>query len=220
MSKDIFAEIQEAMNRMSFSERLNMIKRMNDSPVLNGNRVSTSRLLWDGYLTTVTEKAVREETGEHYVYLWKHAWGDPFYVGSGKGSRWTNKNGRCDDFYLHLDAGDAVVYLVLNGVDSKTARLYERYVSANITYGGYTLANGDNNAEYKSEEARERLMAKCKEIEGLVLTRKVEGAVLSILNHEAKCDYRITDKFLMDYGADYFSRNYMSGCRKSCCDRA
>lgn len=210
MSKDIFAEIQEAMNRMSFSERLNMIKRMNDSPVLNGNRVSTSRLLWDGYLTTVTEKAVREETGEHYVYLWKHAWGEPFYVGSGKGDRGTMKGGRCNDFFLHLDAADAVVYLVLSGVDSKTARLYERYVSANLTYAGFTLANGDNNAEYKSEDAKERLMRRCKDIEGLDLTKRVEEAVLGIVNHTPRtADYRVTDAFLMEYGTDYFSRNYV-----------
>lgn len=106
------------------------------------------------------------------------------------------------------------MYLVLDGVDSKTAHLYERYVSANLTFGGYTLANGDNNAEYKTDAARERLASRCKEIEGLELTQKVESAVLNILNHEPHCDYRITDKFLMEYGADYFSRNYIFNRRK------
>ena len=205
---------------LPFSGKIEMVKQINDTFRGMGVNTGVSMLSHQGYLRIVDDKGVCNGEDDHYVYLWKHCWGDPFYVGSGKGKRWTNKNTRCDDFYLHLDAADAVVYLILDGVDNKTARLYERYVSANLTYAGYTLANGDNNAEYKSKAARERMMARCKEIEGQELTQKIENAVLSILSHEANCDYRVTDAFIMEYGADYFSRNYMSGCRKYCCDRA
>lgn len=205
----ILSEWYEAVEKMPFHEKLGMLKRVYGATCLDSIRSRAVLLRFDGYLASVFDKGVCEGTGDYYVYLWKHAWGDPFYVGSGKIDRWTDKNGRCDDFYLHLDAGDAVVYRVLSGVDSKTARLYERYVSANISAAGYTLANGDNNAEYKSSEARDRMMARCKQIEGLDLTNRVESAVLHIVGHDPGCDYRVTDRFLMEYGTDYFSRKYI-----------
>lgn len=210
MSNRSWEELREQMERLSFSDKFNLIKKMNDTSAFYLERNEASAVRYNGYLTTVEDKGVRLSGGDYYVYLWKHAWGDPFYVGSGKGDRWTSKGGRCDEFYLHLDSADAIVYLILSGVDSKTARVYERYVSANITDAGYTLTNGDNNAEYKSKEARDRLMARCKEIEGIDLTRKVESAVLNIVSHKSlKVDYRITDIFQMEYGTDFFSRNYV-----------
>ena len=210
MVKRSMDELIETVAKLPFYDKLRMTKRMNDFSGPGYYRNSAALLQYDGYLAVETDRGVRVGDGDYYVYLWKHAWGDPFYVGSGKGPRWTSKGGRCDDFYFHLDAADAVVYLVLSGVDSKTAHLYERYVSANMTYGGYTLANGDNNAEYKSEEARERMMARCKSVEGLELTKKVENAVINMVGHtSSRANYRVTDTFLMEYGTDYFSRNYV-----------
>lgn len=209
-------DLRDRIEKLSFLEKLSMVKQINEMSALGLIRNRAAVLQYDGYLTTYTREGICDGDGDHYVYLWRHAWGDPFYVGSGKGDRWTSKNGRCDDFYLHLDAGDAVVYRVLSGVDSKTAHLYERYVSANLSATGYALANGDNNAEYKSDEARERMLARCKQIEGLDLTKRIEGAVLNIIGHEPRCDYRITDHFLMEYGTDCFSRKYIfnkNSCR-------
>lgn len=198
----------EAMAKLTFAEKIQMSKRVIDFTTPSMLNTQASILSYDGYLTTVTDKTVRVGEGSHGVYLWKHAWGDPFYVGSGKGDRWKNRSSRCDDFFLHIDQGDAVVYMVLDGVDAATARAYERYVSVNLSRAGYTLANGDNNFEYATESLRHTFLRNCAEIEGDELTRRVEVAVLEILCHDPKCDYRITEAFLMSYGTDYFSQNH------------
>lgn len=208
----------EALAKLTFAERVDFFRRMNMS---FGNKVSrgVNELLWYGRLAERTYKGIYAGDDDYYVYLWRHAWGDPFYVGSGKNDRWTNIGGRCDDFYLHLDQADSVVYRVLSGVDSKTARLYERYISVNLGRAGYVLANGDNNYEYATGSARQKMIETCDKLVGLELTTRVENAVLGIISEEPGCDYRVTDDFIMKHGADYFSRNYLSGRRKYCCDR-
>ena len=205
---DAYKNMVDHITSLPFSEKLGAIKSINDFSRAGILRSSASLLSYSGYLKEFEEMGVYCDTGEHYVYLWKHAWGDPFYVGCGKNSRWKTKNSRCDDFYLHLDAGDAIVYMVLDGVDEKTARLYEKYVSVNLTRAGYTLANGDNNLEYMSPAARERFCTRCDSLDDDELTQRVQSTVLRILNHDAGCDYRVVDAFLMEYGTDYFSRNH------------
>lgn len=195
---------------LTFSKKLEEIKKLekfNDKLYLSAK---TSSLSYDGYLRAYDRMAVCQESGDHYVYIWKHAWGDPFYVGCGVNDRWKSKASRCDDFYHCLDAGDAVVYKVLDGVDSKTARTYERYVSANISNAGYVLSNGDNNAARKSDAAKKRLLNRCNEIQGTELTKKVEKAVIDILRNKEDCDHRITQTFLKEYGTEFFSRTYSS----------
>lgn len=192
-----------------FAERILFSKQVEELFRPNMLVHGVNYLGWDGYLKKIESKCVRAGEDDCYVYLWRHAWGDPFYVGSGKGTRWTSKNGRCTDFYLHLDQADAVVYLVLDGVDAKTARLYENYVSVNLGRAGYTLANGDNNFEYATSASQQRMIEKCDKLAGTELTMRVENAVLSIIGDRPTCDYRITDAFIMERGADYFSRNYV-----------
>lgn len=193
---------------LSFCDKIRAVKKINDMCRDGDVEHRVTMLGYDGYLKTVEKYAVDVGSGEHYVYLWRHAWGDPFYVGSGKGDRWKSKSGRCNDFYLHLDQADAVVYRILTGVDLHTARLFEKYVSVNLIEAGCTLANGDNNTEYLSEDARKRRVSECATIDNHVLAGKVRGAVFGILNDQPRCDYRATDRFIMARGADYFSRNY------------
>lgn len=211
--------IAEAFARLSFAERLDFSRRINVSFCNRVNR-GVSHLLWYGRLAERESHVVRHGDGDYYVYLWRHAWGEPFYVGSGRNYRWMDIGTRCNDFYLHLDQADAVVYMVLAGVDVKTARAYEKYISVNLGQAGYVLANGDNNYTYATEKARSKMILRCKELTGSELTSKVENAVLGILGDDSRCDYRVTDEFIMKHGADYFSRNYLSGRRKCCCDRA
>ena len=205
----VYTELQKQYDEMSFVDKIKLIKSMNDLSANTFGNYEIRKMEWDGYLEAVQDKAVRLQNDEYYVYIWRHAWGGPFYVGSGKNDRWLTKNGRCNDFYLHLDQADAVVYKVLDGVDSHTARLFEKYVSVNLIEAGYTLVNGDNNIEYLSEEARKRRVDSCKQIDGHELAEKVQKATLDILYDKPKCDYRITDMFLMEYGADYFSKKYI-----------
>lgn len=164
----------------------------------------------DGYLASVTSEAARDDSGKYCVYLWKHAWGEPFYVGSGVGKRWKSKNPRCDGFYSHIDAGDAVAYKVLDGVSEKTARRYECYVSVCLSSAGFALVNGDNNVGRVGAGTEKRLKSLCSKIEKEELTREVEKALMRIINHNPGCDYRITNAFLKEYGTDYFSRNFSS----------
>lgn len=197
-------------SELSFSDKLNVNKRINDQCSVSGLDHNIRRLSWTGYLVEVTDKGIYCEEGEHFVYLWRHSWGDPFYVGSGKGDRWQTKNGRCDEFYRHIDAGDAAVYIILSGVDSKTAHEYERYVSASLSHAGYSLANGDNNTRNRSEREIERMLARCRVTADKELTKRVEKVVFEALNHTPPLvDYRVTERFLRNYGSDYFSRNYI-----------
>ena len=84
--------------------------------------------------------------GNYYVYVWAHLFtGQIFYVGSGSGDRWVSKNrGNAEMFYKNLDAGDCGVFKVLEDVDKKTARFYERYISLSLSKSGVELVNGDN----------------------------------------------------------------------------
>ena len=168
-----------------------------------------NRLKWDGHFGVNTEYCVSGGKGTHYVYVWKHAWGDPFYVGSGKGDRCTTKSGRQNEFFLHLDKADAVVYKILSGVDSRTARLFEKYVSINLVEAGYTLANRDNNPKYIPTEYRESRVDSCKDIDKHMLAYDVRESVLKILVDYPDYNYLITEKFISEYGVDYFSRNYI-----------
>lgn len=97
------------------------------------------------------------EEGDHYVYIWKHLNGDPFYVGSGKGyrSRSISAN-RPDRFYAELLAFDAILCYVAFNVSEKDARFIEHYCSFSLTMGGINLTNGDWNAFRMSEKVKER----------------------------------------------------------------
>lgn len=206
-----YEELVDYYESAPFHEKISMTSRV----VATGRTLELDRALsgltFDGFLEKVENKAVVADEGEHYVYLWTHRWGDPFYVGSGKGGRWLDKGGRCEEFYRHLDRADAVVYLVLRGVDSKTAHLYEKYLSVSLCQAGYNLANGDNNLSRLTPEARERRIASCDKISGQELTKRVEGALLEIVRDAPWCDYRVTNQFLVLNGSNYFSRRYKSG---------
>lgn len=202
-----YTDFVKSYEELPFVEKIKFIKSA--IFVTNNFNLDTRCLMYDGYLKKITKHEFCSSDGEYYVYLWRHAWGDPFYVGSGKGDRWTTKHGRCNDFFLHLNQADAVVYKILSGVDSHTARLFEKYVSVNLTEAGYTLANWDNNLEYITDEARKRRIDECKKIDNHELACDVQKAVLDILYDKPECDYFVTDKFIMEHGADYFSRNYM-----------
>ena len=194
-----------AVSAMPFSGKLSIDKRTNATRRYLEVESGVSKLYWDGILAAIDKNAVIAGNGDYFVYIWKHAWGEPFYVGSGKGHRWKDKNGRCDGFYPHLDQADAITYLVLRGVDAPTARLFEQYVSANLVEAGYSLVNGDNNPALLAARARERMMERCTKTESHELIPAVQAAVMKVLNDDPRCDYRITRSFVEGYGTAYFS---------------
>lgn len=204
---EAYNDFQKWFDEAPFRDRLATVKQINDM-YDGGVSYAAKRLTYDGYLEREKDFSFCAGDGEHYVYVWRHAWGDPFYVGTGKGDRWTNIHNRCAEFYPHIDKADAVVYLLLTGVDSKTARMFEKYVSVNLVEAGYTLANGDNNPRRSVGDAKKRLIESCSKIDSHPLAPKVQKAVVSILNHNVRCDYRVTCRFITENGADYFSRTH------------
>lgn len=197
--------------KMSFCEKVAFTRRVMEATHNNYIGYDLSSLYWNGYLKKTDKYCVLGSGGTYYVYLWRHAWGEPFYVGCGRGDRWTVKSPRCDDFYSHLDKADAVVYKVLDGVDSHTARMFEKYISVNLVEAGYALVNGDNNPSRMSEEKRIRAVESCVEIGELELSSLVQKATIDILKDEPKCDYRVTKEFIDRNGSDCFSRNFKKG---------
>ena len=197
----------EAYEKLSFVEKIRFVKDV--YCVTSSVERDIRYLEWDGYLGKSEKYCFKNGVGDYYVYVWKHAWGDPFYVGSGKGDRWLSKAPRCNDFFLHLDQADVVVYKLVRGLDVHLARSIEAYVSVSLVEAGYTLANGDNNTEYLSETARGRRVKKVSDFEKNPLVSSVQESVLRMLYDEPTCDYRITDGFIMRNGASYFSRKYM-----------
>lgn len=105
-------------------------------------------LMADGYIKTdfdalnVARTDLFDE-GEHYVYIWRHMNGDPFYVGSGKGYRSRSTYDRPTDFYGELMALDAILCYIAADISEKDARFIERYCSFALSSSGVKLTNSD-----------------------------------------------------------------------------
>jgi hypothetical protein len=163
---------------------------------------------WEGRLSEDDSKCVWLDDGDCYVYVWKHNFGDPFYVGSGKKDRWTTINNRCEGFYEHIDKADAIVYKVIDGIDRNTAFAYEKYVSFNLSAAGYDLANHDNNYQRAAKKNQRSIDKMFYSLEGKETTLAVEKAVFDILNDEKSHLCRTTMLFLDKYGEHFFSEKY------------
>lgn len=207
-SAELFVEAQAQYNAFSFYKKLgfnNMVRNM-------GGTTSTVSLEMDGYLFSNAGKSVVLGDGDYYVYVWKHAWGEPFYVGSGRGDRWITKAPRNPQFYYHLDNADAAVYKVVSGMNEETARMCEAYVSLNFSAAGFPLTNGDNVLREKDDETIERRLKKYKKIEELPEIGKIQAVLLNlVLENERYADYRKSQKFIEEYGKNYFSNKYCKG---------
>lgn len=206
---DAFDELTRAYNTMPFPNRVHFQKQIYYTDTWHCNSIN-----WKGYVKEKSGFAIGRDEGEHYVYLWKHLGGDIFYVGRGVGDRWIDKN-RKDDFLKHIDKGDAVVYMVLYGVDKQTAMLYERYISGSLSEGGYPLANKDNNIH---KMGIEKFHEWCRDNSSLLsseLTRQVEDVILNKIIPDKDFGYSeftAVQNFRRMYGDTYFSgggfRNY------------
>jgi hypothetical protein len=205
--KDAFELAQNYYNSLGFGEKY--IIGVNARNHLL--RAESSMLKYDGFLFANSSYAVRCDSGEYHVYVWAHLLsGEIFYVGSGIDERW-----RCryrlknQAFMENLDAGDAVVYKIIEGVDQDTARFFERYLSLTISSSGRKLTNRDNNAEKCGlAKAREWLHDNATRLSD-DFTRRVEDVVLNKILSES--DFRGMDvlrifTFRQIYGDHWFSQ--------------
>ena len=139
---------------------------------------------------------------EHYVYMWLHADGTPFYVGMGKGDRWKSTN-RNERFAEETKKLDTLVCKVLGGLTVEQAREAEFCLSHYLSYNGYVLANWDNNYQRSVDEKQAdrrvgkftRLMRK----EHNQLT--VVQALLKMHPYKLPCDYNLLyEQYVDRYG--------------------
>ena len=209
----IFEEIKAAFNKAPFVDRISICR---SSYLISGEH-ECFPLQYDGYVTIKSDMAVECSSGCYYVYLWKHMFGDVFYVGEGHGDRCKVISNRPDSFYNHIDKGDAVVYVILRGVNRDTARFYERYLSICLGLAGSSLANRDNSVvRIGSERARAWLSDNESSIER-DLTKCVEEALLNRILGDTKFsgrDVLKTIRFVEHYGDSYFSTKYSSAARE------
>lgn len=196
-----FDEIRKSFEAMPLVDKLKVyLSSHNMLPLYNG-------IYHRGYVTLKEIHAVRGDTGQHYVYLWKHINGSVFYVGSGKNDRCINKN-RCCEFLKHIDAGDAVVYIVLKEVDAKTAHFYERYISYSLSEMGEPLTNKDNIIARSERNAVDRWYKENQDTIKNDFTRQVENVLMCHVYGDM--DFKLGEllgvqKFREQYGDTYFS---------------
>lgn len=169
-----------------------------------------NNVIYDACLEHFDDLAVSGSGGEYYVYLWKHAYGAPFYVGSGKGDRWLSK-WRGLEFCRHIDHADAVVYKVLKNVDKETSLIGEKFLSLLFTLNGVPLVNGDNNASRKSPSASERAAKFFDDMLKDPLFSELKNSVLNKVLAEDKLPYLAAlgrQEFLEVCGETYFTDAY------------
>ena len=161
-----------------------------------------------GFIKKKTDFSVSFDSGEAYVYLWKHMRGHIFYVGSGINGRSNQKN-RTNDFLRELDRADAVLYIVADGLDRETAFKIERYISGWISMYGDYLTNKDNRVDLSDKESFcEEMNELSKEI-GKEKLDAIESAVLgtSLDDKFSYCDALIPQAFIEEYGLHFFSKD-------------
>lgn len=176
--------LMASFEESSFAEKISLCN------TANAAYDSTESIWRNGYVRAVDRHAVRHDSGEYYVYSWKHLMGLPFYVGSGKGDRWTQKNNRCGRFYTEIDAGDAVVYKIACGLDAKMARFIERYLSLSIELAGMKLANGDNCIDVSGVDGAKRWIAKNDGRIDSELIKRIEFVFMNNVLNDEECRRR------------------------------
>ena len=140
---DTFSDLAEYYNSLSFEEKYSLATLCRKALLES----IASSIKTNGCLFADSSLAISCNDGDNYVYVWMHlVTGDIFYVGRGVGVRWKNHHrSKNSEFEKHLESGDAVVYKIIDGVDTETARFYERYLSLSLSGFGAKLANKDNN---------------------------------------------------------------------------
>jgi hypothetical protein len=201
---NVWDELVSAFENSDLSAKISMCCKANTVY----NSIDT---IWrNGYVRCDESCAVCCGTGEYYVYVWKHLTGLPFYVGSGKNDRWSQKCNRGDRFYSEIDAGDAVVYKVAKGLDVKTARLIERYLSLSFAIAGIKLANGDNGIdEIGVTGAKRWIAANSNALSGETI-KDIEKVIVHNVLNDTKCCVREVaemNNFIANCGRNFFSTN-------------
>ena len=199
---DWYERAKQEFEKMEFSDKLKLIR----STALF--HYHPNFIKFNGYVQVKDDFEISAGDDDFYVYLWKHIDGEIFYVGSGKDERYRDKCNRPMEFLKHIDKGDAVVYRILCGVDMKTARFYERYVSGSLSLANFSLANRDNNVFYIGESKFKRWLNDNKHALENEITHKIEDVILNkvLLDHDFQGHhFYAIQTFMKECGETYFS---------------
>lgn len=140
--------------------------------------------------------------GEYHVYMWLHADGTPFYVGSGKGDRWKSTN-RNERFFEETKKLDTWVCKLVDGLTSQEAREAEFCLSHYLTYNGYELANWDNNYHrcINQEQADKRVGKFVRLMKKTHNSITVECAKSKMTPCKMPCEHKIIrEQYELSYG--------------------
>ena len=199
---------KEYVNGLPLHERL---KLMNGYSIKsNCGEIVRFGIECNGYVKAKENYSAYIGDGSHYVYVWKHMDGHPFYVGMGTGDRWKNKSSRSHEFLKEIDAGDSVVYKVVDGIDFSAAKWCERFVSYSLRAAGFRLVNKDNAFDAGDDAAALEWLEWCATLSD---RRDIITAVTSALERIIVDDdflYRDAkgiECFVRKNGNEYFSGN-------------
>lgn len=200
---DLLENFQARVDQMSEREKAKMNEKIEQfNNTLTASRYA-SRLRWEKALFQDTKDCVLYGEGEYHVYMWLHADGTPFYVGSGKGERWKNACCRNERFFEETKRLDTLVCKLIDGLTKEESREAEFCLSHYLSYSGYVLANWDNNYQRSVNETQAdrrvgkfvRLMKK--DYNNIV----VEQAKKKMKPYDMPCDYNlIYEQYVVSYG--------------------
>lgn len=189
--REFFEQLLDRVDKMSEEERLDFQKQVDEFSQNVEAQGIAQRLRYNRALRQNDKDCVRCGNGEYYVYMWLHADGTPFYVGSGKAERWKSIN-RNESFFEEADKLDALVYKLVDGLTLEESREAEFCLTHYLSYNGYKLTNGDYNYQrVKNQEQRDRRVGKferlkCKRINKLTL----ENAMNAMHSHSFEFDLK------------------------------
>lgn len=164
-AQDLYNKAVAQYNALSEKEKAEFHRSVEQMRKSAENNHYAGNLVWHGCIDCFRNAGISGlHDGEHYVYLWKHIDGKPFYVGSGKNGRWLNHSDRNRNsaFAEHKKRHDAFVYLVATCMSEQDARDAEFCCIHNLSKRGYDLAQTTgtygrlNNAQKQRQDARYR----------------------------------------------------------------
>lgn len=143
-----YEEYQAWYNALSPEEQAAFAKKVEDDYKRTKLEYAASEIYWKGYLKKYSPSYLKDKLsdvmqGEHYVYVWKHLNGEPFYVGSGKNDRGEAKWRKNPEFRREISKGDSVIYYLATDISEADARRIEHYVSLKLYFEAFGITNKD-----------------------------------------------------------------------------
>ena len=202
-TNELYDAWERQVNQMTEQEKQKLLSQMDEFGKMAEASYYASKLRWDRALVRDDSDCVKYDKGDYHVYMWLHADGTPFYVGSGKEDRWKNASCRNERFFEETKKLDTLVCKLVDGLSKEQSREAEFCLSHYLSYNGYQLANWDNNYQRSvNEQQADRRVGKFARLmmrEYNEIT--VEQAKKKMKPFTMPCDYDlILEQYELNYG--------------------